>query len=257
MIDLRLPLELAKGYNSPSQIARVVTESWFSNFVRCPACARSVTKAPNNSPGLDFVCDVCDLSFELKSKRGGFGEKLVDGAYESMMRNIATGTQSNFFLLSYSLEYEVTNLFLVPKRFIVPEIIERRKPLALSARRAGWVGCNLKISYLPAAGRVFYIKDKSVVSAGNVLSQWQATEFLDSVAPLSRSWLVAVMQCAEKIKKTEFSIQDMYEFVPYLEAIFPRNKHVKAKVRQQLQVLRDRGWLKFLGEGRYSRSPVL
>jgi len=25
----------------------------------------------------------------------------------------------------------------------VPEIIERRKPLAITARRAGWIGCNI------------------------------------------------------------------------------------------------------------------
>jgi len=110
-------------------------------------------------------------------------------------------------LNSYSLEYEVTNLFLVPKRFIVPEIIERRKPLALNARRTGWVGCNLKISCLPVAGRVFYIKNKSVISAGNVLSQWQATEFLDSVAPPRRGWLVAVMQCAEKYRRRNLAFK--------------------------------------------------
>ena len=253
MIDLRLPLSLASGYRSPSQIVRVVTENWTANHVACPACAQHITKAPNNSPGLDFVCASCKLSFELKSKCGPFGNKLVDGAYQSMISKIADGTQSNFFLLSYDREFVVTNLVLVPRRFIVPEIIECRRPLAENARRAGWIGCNLRISLLPSSGKITYVRDKQVISAKDISNHWQHSAFLDGVAAPSRSWLIAVMRCVEKINKDCFNIQEAYEFVTYLQSIFPDNKHVKAKIRQQLQVLRDKGWLRFLGNGKYER----
>lgn len=256
MIDLRLPVSLAGDYHSPAQRARVLTEHWVGKYAICPACARQIDRAPNNSPGLDFVCSMCQLPFELKSKRGSFGNKLVDGAYESMISKIVQGAQSNFFLLSYDNDYAVTNLVLVPKRFIVPEIVERRKPLRASARRAGWIGCNLKVSLLPAAGRIPYVKDSSAVPSDTILAQWRKTSFLDGVSPPSRGWLIAVMSCAEKIDKREFTIQDVYEHVPYLESMFPHNKHVRAKMRQQLQVLRDRGWLRFLGNGKYERTST-
>lgn len=253
-MNLRLQLSLAKDYRSPSQIARVITEGWVESFVKCPGCAKSIVKAPNNSSGLDFFCKPCELNFELKSKRGDLGAKVVDGAYQSMLTKVATGTQSNFFLLSYNSEYVVTNLVLVPKRFIVPELIERRKPLAISARRAGWVGCNLKISHIPAAGKIFYIKDKSIFPANEVFSQWKKTVFLDQISISSRGWLIAVMRCVEKLDKADFSIRDVYRFVPLLQSMFPKNKHIEAKIRQQLQVLRDMGWIKFLGGGKYSRK---
>ena len=31
----------------------------------------------------------------------------------------------------------------------------------------------------------------------------------------------------------------------------PENKHIKDKIRQQLQFLRDRGYLKFINKGKY------
>ena len=33
--------------------------------------------------------------------------------------------------------------------------------------------------------------------------------------------------------------------------LYPANHNVRPKIRQQLQVLRDRGWLEFVGRGRY------
>jgi type II restriction enzyme len=36
-----------------------------------------------------------------------------------------------------------------------------------------------------------------------------------------------------------------------LSRLYPNNKHVKPKIRQQLQVLRDHGYLEFESKGRY------
>jgi type II restriction enzyme len=43
----------------------------------------------------------------------------------------------------------------------------------------------------------------------------------------------------------------MYGFEARLAALYPGNINVRPKIRQQLQALRDRGWLEFLGRGRY------
>jgi type II restriction enzyme len=43
----------------------------------------------------------------------------------------------------------------------------------------------------------------------------------------------------------------MYAFEAQLETLYPKNRNVRPKIRQQLQVLRDAGFISFLGEGRY------
>jgi len=45
--------------------------------------------------------------------------------------------------------------------------------------------------------------------------------------------------------------QDVYAFEKDLAVTHPENKNVKPKIRQQLQFLRDKGYLTFLGEGLY------
>jgi type II restriction enzyme len=57
--------------------------------------------------------------------------------------------------------------------------------------------------------------------------------------------------CVEKIKNKEFSLDEVYAFEEVLKAKHPANNNVRAKIRQQLQYLRDKGVIEFLGRGRY------
>ena len=59
------------------------------------------------------------------------------------------------------------------------------------------------------------------------------------------------MNCVEKFRNKEFSLEEVYAFENFLSLKHPNNKHVKDKIRQQLQMLRDRGYLKFLSRGKY------
>ena len=51
-----------------------------------------------------------------------------------------------------------------------------------------------------------------------------------------------------------FSLEDIYQFEAEVQLLFPNNRHLRPKIRQQLQVLRDAGLLIFLGGGRYERA---
>jgi len=47
---------------------------------------------------------------------------------------------------------------VVPKHFFVRAIIERRNPLAATARRAGWIGSNILLDQVPDAGKIFWFR---------------------------------------------------------------------------------------------------
>ena len=49
----------------------------------------------------------------------------------------------------------------------------------------------------------------------------------------------------------EFTTADAYAFTRELEKLHPDNRHVKDKIRQQLQVLRDAGFLIHIGHGKW------
>ncbi len=53
------------------------------------------------------------------------------------------------------------------------------------------------------------------------------------------------------IGATDFDIEQIYAFERKLSALYPNNRNVRPKIRQQLQVLRDNGYIEFLARGQY------
>jgi type II restriction enzyme len=251
--------EPGAAYVSGSQRARVFTESWVAAYLFCPNCgARRIGRHPNNAPVADFHCGACHEDFELKSKKGAMGPKVADGAYGAKLRRLASDTNPNLALMSYDLaRFAVTDLFIVPKQFFTAEIIQERPPLAATARRAGWIGSNILLREVPASGKVWVVRGGEALDRDAVLEQWRATLFLRETRPSARGWLIEVMKCAEALGRDSFSLADMYGFEGRLAGLYPGNRHVRPKIRQQLQVLRDRGWLEFLGQGRYRVRGVV
>ena len=156
-MKLTFDQKLITNYKSTSQKARVLTEHWVNNSIFCPNCGElDIDKYPNNRPVADFYCSNCKEEYELKSKQNTIGTKVLDGAYHTMIERLTSSNNPNFFLLNYDLSnFSVTNFFVIPKHFFVPEIIEKRKPLSLSARRAGWIGCNILLNSIPQTGNIF------------------------------------------------------------------------------------------------------
>ena len=245
--------QLAKHYKSSSQKIRVITETWVGQEMFCPSCGAQINQYENNRPVADFYCPVCSEDFELKSKKGIFGNKITNGAYNTLINRLKESHNPNLFLLGYDLKsYEITNFLVIPKHFFVPEIIEKRKPLSQTAHRAGWIGCNIVLQNIPQAGRIFYIKNTNLVPKKSVLENWEKTTFLRKEPNTTvRSWILDIMICLDKLGKKEFSLSDIYHFEDDLRQKHPRNQHIKDKIRQQLQVLRDNGYLLFLGRGKY------
>ncbi|MFA5271097.1 MAG: DpnI domain-containing protein [Candidatus Omnitrophota bacterium] len=254
-MNLYLSSKAARGYKSPSQKMRVITESWVNSQIYCPSCGISITKYGNNKPVADFYCANCREEFELKSKKNELGNKIVDGAYRTMIERLESDNNPNFFLLNYApRNLEIVNFFIIPKHFFLPEIIERRKPLSDTARRAGWIGCNILLKGIPASGRIFYIKNGKPEKKADILKNWSKTLFLrESKNTELKGWIMDVMNCIDMFKK-EFSLQEIYNFKNQLSSKHPNNKHIEDKIRQQLQFLRDKGYVEFLGKGRYRRA---
>jgi len=241
------------AYISGSQNARAWTERWVKDWIYCPNCGNpNLDQFPANRPVADFICPSCAEEYELKSQKKTFGAKILDGAFRTMCERLASSNNPNLLLLNYDLpKRSITNAFIVPKHFFVREIIEKRKPLAKTARRAGWVGCNILLNQVPASGKIYFVRDGKPQAKESVLSQWQRTLFLREESTDARGWLIEVMKCVESIGKKEFDLNDVYVFETKLSQIYPNNRHVRHKIRQQLQVLRDQGILDFVSRGHY------
>ena len=68
-----------------------------------------------------------------------------------------------------------------------------------------------------------------------------------------KGWLIDVLDCVNAIPSIEFSLEDVYSFEMELSKKHMNNHYIQAKIRQQLQFLRDRGYIEFLGKGQYRK----
>jgi len=84
--------------------------------------------------------------------------------------------------------------------------------------------------------------NKMVQDLSVIPKQFFVTDLIEERKPLSQ---------VEQIGQAEFTLDDVYKFENYLSEMHPDNNHVKPKIRQQLQKLRDAGILEFIARGRY------
>lgn len=246
--------KIANQYKSLSQKIRMMTEFWVDNEIFCPNCGVNIKNYENNRPAADFYCPNCSEEYELKSKKDKIGKKIIDGAYKTMIERLQSANNPNFFFLNYGVKnYEVLNFAVIPKHFFVPEIIIKRNQGIKN--RPNYIMCSIDLAGIPKSGKIFYIKNKEVENKEKILESWQKTLFLrESKKTELKGWILDIMNCIDKLEKQEFTLDEMYSFENLLNQKHPNNKHIKDKIRQQLQFLRDKGYLEFKGSGKYKLS---
>jgi type II restriction enzyme len=250
-MTLQMNLEIAKNYTSKSQIARVVSEDWLLKNGFCPSCGSDLSEVKNNAQVHDFSCFSCSDEYELKSFHGNTPSKVNDGAYDSMVKRILDVRSPHFYFLGYDQNYSVVNCFAVPNYLFQASTIEKRKPLALTAKRAGWTGCLILLNQIPDIGKIKLVDNGKFVQRDIVKTSWDKTRFLSKQFNIeSRGWTLDILCCVEKLN-TNFSLNQMYSFENQLSIKHPHNKHIKDKIRQQLQTLRDKGFIEFVKPGFY------
>jgi type II restriction enzyme len=256
-MNLSMTGELASAYRSGSQRARVVTEAWGESNLYCPNCSSSsLSRLRNNTKASDYSCPSCGFWYQLKGQQARIGNQINDGAYGAMLEAIRKDATPNFYFMQYELAtWSVKNLLLVPSFAFPTSAIIKRKPLAITARRAGWVGCNIALHRIPADARISIVTDSQVASPKNVRAQFRRVKPLAEIKAKERGWTLDVLNAVRRLGKKEFTTSDAYAFTREMEQLHPDNRHVKDKIRQQLQVLRDTGFLSHLDRGVWQLAP--
>jgi len=253
-MHLLLPSYLGDGYRSHSQKTRVVTEAWGAENFFCPNCpSNSLTPTPRGYQAIDYICPRCELPFQLKSKDGPIGQRVLDGAFAAMMRAILEDRTPNLFLLHYNRSFwRVRNVTLIPHFAFSPSALDKRKPLAPSARRAGWTGCFINLTNIPRDARIPLVAEGCVVPRQDVRRRFDRLKSLKGIATVQRGWTLDVLRVVQSLGKPEFTNQDVYQFASELRNLHPENRHIRDKIRQQLQFLRDRRFLTQRSRGHWA-----
>jgi type II restriction enzyme len=258
-IRLVLPTGHFANYKSPSQRARVATETWGSDNFYCPNCAENrLDCTPPNTPTVDYVCRECKSAFQLKSQGSPLSFRIVDAAYGTMRDAISSNRTPNLFVMHYDRkEWSVSNIILIPNFAFSMSAIEKRKALGPKARRAGWVGCNILLGRIPADAKIPIVTEGCAISSSKVRNQYARLRPLEALTSENRGWTLDVLNAVRGLGMSDFALSDVYALESSLGQLHPQNRHVRDKIRQQLQVLRDLGLLAFLGRGHYRLARTI
>ena len=131
-------------------------------------------------------------------------------------------------------------------------IITARDPLPQTARRAGWIGCYIDISSIPKSGKIYLIQNGVSIDKSKVIKQFKKTLFLKNMKDEPKGWLLDIIKCIELLDKSQFTLDEIYACENILKIKHPDNHNIRAKIRQELQILRDYEYLYFSNRGEYS-----
>ena len=152
----------------------------------------------------------------------------------------------------------------IPSFAFRPSAIIKRPPLAATARRAGWIGCNFDLSRIPTEARIPVVTEKKITPSKEVREKFKKVKPLKELSVKERGWTLDVLNVVAAVcdrRKSsgahraplqswkEFTTAEVYAFERELGKLHPDNRHVRDKIRQQLQVLRDAGLLLHIGSG--------
>ena len=245
-------ISLKLGYSSPAQQARRISEDWVGRNGYCLRCdSELLTATTANTKSCDFRCAVCSHGYELKSKCGAFGTRVVDGAYGAMVNTIRNGMTPTFLLLEYSKSWSISSFTAIHHSLITEESIIPRKPLSSTAKRAGWVGCNILLPEIAADGKINMVRGGKAEPRDSSRAAFRRLERVAILPVDQRRWAATVLNTIHKVPTSVFHLRELYAFESIFKTVFPANNNIKPKIRQQLQVLRDAGLLRFLGDGMY------
>ncbi len=75
----------------------------------------------------------------------------------------------------------------------------------------------------------------------------------ESIAKSLSGWKLEIFRCIDSIPSQFFQLREVNEFADQFKINYPTNSNIEAKIRQQLQQLRDIGLIEFLGHGHYKK----
>jgi type II restriction enzyme len=126
-----------------------------------------------------------------------------------MRSAILLGNTPNLFLLQYHLNpMTVSSVSFIPDFAFTLSAVECRKPLAATARRAGWVGCNILLSRIPSDARIFLVKDSRAVPADVARRAFHKLKPLASLKAEKRGWTLDVLNVVRSLNKSEFNLAE-------------------------------------------------
>ncbi len=229
-------------------------ENWTESNFYCPSCLETrVSRQKASTKVIDFRCPRCNQTYNVKASKTPFGRRVRDAEYATFMQAIRERKNPNLVLLHYDKpRLLVVDLEVIPRFFFSSSCVIPSKPTLPKSRSKPWQGCDVSLERVPVDGHIEMVEEGRIVDPEKVNQKYHRAEKLLLRRTINgRGWTADVLRCVRDLRKSPFTLHEVYAYENELQRLHPENRFVIAKIRQQLQILRDHGILRFAGDGRY------
>lgn len=252
-MNLKCNTDVAAHLKSRSQMARVISEDWLAREGYCLNCTSNRLEPTRaGTVACDYLCPGCRQPYELKAAAKMHSGIVPDGGYESMLRRIRNADAPSLMLLNYTQDWWVRGLVAIHPVFLTPAVVLRRaKPHIRPKSNAPYQMCDLNLRLIPADGKIVLVADGKEVAKSRSRELFRQSCRFAEVPMADRGWAALVLAVVRRLGKAEFTYTDLYRFEEELHAAYPQNNHIRPKIRQQMQRLRDLGYVEFVAPGEF------
>lgn len=114
---------------------------------------------------------------------------------------------------------------------------------ALSSNKSSYPITESYVAYIKE--RIANTEDIANLIVANPFQKASANQPKEEKINEFSGWTAIVADMILDVGKTDFELADLYNYTDKLAKVYPDNNNKKAKIRQQLQILREKGYLQF------------
>jgi len=140
-------------WKNESRIVGEACEYYIKNNVKCVRCNNNnFEQCKINEISKDLIGISCNQQYQIKAKSATQRQvnnikytntfKTIGGEYSTTLHNI--NENIDYLIILYEKQsYKIINILYIKNENINSNCIMPRKPLSLTAKRAGWQGCSI------------------------------------------------------------------------------------------------------------------
>jgi DNA-directed RNA polymerase subunit RPC12/RpoP len=235
--------------------ARAATESWAGQNLYCPNCTSSKLDLQDNG---ELSCLRCRLRFLVKGQKNRLGKSVADGAYDATARALRSAAGPGYFFVHYDdTSWTVRNVLLVPHFALPPSAV---------VKRPGSTGCRFALDRIPLDARITIITTIKSSKSGDtecimisrpeeVRERFHRLKPLADIPAKQRALTLDLLNLVRNLAASKpknknpksasgtFANEDIYACESELEKWHPEVSKIHDKIRRQLLVLKDCGFL--------------
>ena len=136
------------------QILGELGEQLVAKLCPCPKCKRSQTlkRLPTNFKCADLICDFCGFLAQVKActvkDPSCPPDSILGAAWGPQKQRMDSAIYFPLYVVAFEKKGKGKAIYYLSADLQEPEIFEERPPLSESAKRAGWIGFNYRLTHI-------------------------------------------------------------------------------------------------------------